>query len=84
MTLYFESRAGIETYSFSTGCQIFYFASLIKYLTTFSIPSRVAKATQKDSFYKKARTFVNESRAGVEPAHGGFANRSVNHFATWT
>ena len=23
-----------------------------------------------------------EAQAGVEPAHGGFANRSVNHFTT--
>ena len=27
---------------------------------------------------------ASESWAGVEPAHVGFANRSVNHFATRT
>ena len=27
-------------------------------------------------------SFKNEAQTGVEPVHDGFANRSVNHFAT--
>ena len=33
--------------------------------------------------YGRANLEDLEATAGVEPAHSGFADRRVNHFATW-
>ncbi len=50
-----------------------------KYQATSSPPTRKVSHTLLQS---SARCF--ESWVGVEPTYGGFANRSVNHFATRT
>lgn len=60
----FEARAGIETYRFSTPCG--YILLSVESITQ-GLQSPLANA----------KNFSVEARAGIEPAHIGFANRCV-------